>query len=84
MAGDWLDAGEYATVTDFDTSEDVIVYRYNWFGTAPVMTATSELNPDGTVDVRLLADGQEVMFLSSVSADFSVGTHVSTVGSPMS
>ena len=83
VVGDWLNDGEYATVTDFDVAEDMIVYRYDVSGPPPAMTASSVTNPDGTIDVRLMADGQEVMLLSDAGENFSVATHVRLVSSQM-
>lgn len=83
VAGDWLSSDEFATVADFDVDEDMIVYRYNQLGTPPEMAATTTTNSDGTTDVQLYADGEEVLFLANAGENFSIVSHVRTVASPM-
>ncbi|MEW2914391.1 calcium-binding protein [Leisingera sp. JC11] len=83
VAGDWLSDGEYATVTDFIASEDMIVYRYDETAAAPNLTIVSIANPDGTNDAELRADGETVLRITDVSEDFNLEAQVALVASPM-
>ncbi|MBY6138397.1 calcium-binding protein [Leisingera daeponensis] len=83
VAGAWSTSGFAAVVTDFDTSEDMIVYRYDEAGADPELTSETISNADGTIDVRILADGLAVLHLQDVGTDFDLATHVSLVASPV-
>ena len=83
VAGDWSTSGYAATVTDFDTSEDMIVYRYDESGSEPDLTMSSTTISGGTIDVEIQADGVAVLYMQNVGADFDLATHVSLVAAPM-
>jgi len=83
VAGAWSTSGFATTVTDFDTSEDMIAYRYDETGTEPEMTTSSVVASDGSVNVEIFADGTSVMMLQNVGSDFDLSTHVTLVASPI-
>ena len=83
VAGDWSTSGYAATVTDFDTSEDMIVYRYDETGAEPEMTMNSDVASDGSVDVEIFADGISVLMLQNTGPDFDLSVHVTLVASPI-
>ena len=83
VTGDWNSSFFTSLVTDFNTAEDMIVYRYDETGSEPVMTMETAANDDGTMDVRILADGLAVMDLQDVASDFDLATHVTLVAAPM-
>ena len=83
VAGDWSKSGYAATVTDFDSSDDMIVYRYDETDAEPTMTANSSVNSDGTVNVEIFADGISVMMLENTDSNFDLSTHLTLVASPI-
>jgi len=83
VAGDWSTSGYAATVTDFDTSEDMIVYRYDETSSEPELTMSSTTISEGTIDVEIQADGVAVLYLQNVGADFDLATHVTLAAAPM-
>jgi Ca2+-binding RTX toxin-like protein len=78
LTGDWQSPGAGAEISDFSTGNDLIVYQYDETGAEPVMTATTTANPDGTVNVTLMADGETVMLIRNTDAGFDIATHVAT------
>lgn len=83
VTGDWSNSPHTATVTDFDTNGELIVYRYDETGPAPAITMDAEENSDGTSNITLFADGTPVLSLLNVAPDFDLATHVRLVEAPM-
>ena len=83
VVGDWSTSGYVATVTDFDTSEDMIMYRYDETGSEPEISMNMTANPDGTTNVEILANGLPVLNLENVADDFDISTHLGMIASPM-
>ncbi|EBA16119.1 type I secretion target repeat protein [Roseobacter sp. SK209-2-6] len=83
VVGDWSTSGYVATVTDFDTSEDMILYRYDETGSEPEISMNMTANPDGTTNVEILANGLPVLNLENVADDFDIATHLGMIATPM-
>lgn len=83
VIGDWSTSGFAATVTDFDTCEDMIVYRYDETGSEPNLTMNSIVTSEGTTNADTQADGLLVLKLQNVRADFDLAAHVTLAAAPM-
>ncbi|NIZ60781.1 hypothetical protein DL239_07320 [Sedimentitalea sp. CY04] len=75
IVGDWLAGDGSATVTDFDSEEDTLVYLFDDGETPPVITSTLKTNSEGGVDAFVLADGQEVVRLVGAGPTFDPASH---------
>ncbi|WP_174144817.1 calcium-binding protein [Leisingera sp. ANG59] len=76
IVGDWIDAKDDAvTVTDFNTSEEVLVYSHDGQGPLPEFSVTRD--DDGTGEGQgsalVFADGVLVARLSGAGGSFSLG-----------
>jgi Ca2+-binding RTX toxin-like protein len=83
VAGAWSTSGYAATVTDFDTNQDMMVYRYDETSAEPEMTMNSVVASDGSVNVEIFADGISVLMLQNTGPDFDLSAHVTLVASPI-
>jgi Ca2+-binding RTX toxin-like protein len=61
--GFWMGTGETATVTDFNTTEDVLLYRYDEAGAEPTITFAAG---EDTLDAQMLVNGEPNVILKGV------------------
>ncbi|WP_417816856.1 calcium-binding protein [Tritonibacter scottomollicae] len=73
--GYWLEAGDRATINDFNVDEDVMLYRYAG-DVAPELAHDTVLNSDGTTDVEVTANGEVVAYLENVGDGFDPESHL--------
>jgi Ca2+-binding RTX toxin-like protein len=85
VSGDWFQGGGDAPeITDFDTGEDAIVYRYDETGPEPVLSTEVYPHVDGlTGNVIIEADGEPAFVLKDVSLDFDLASHVTLLAAPI-
>ncbi|MBY6055933.1 calcium-binding protein [Leisingera daeponensis] len=81
VTGYWSEAGNPASVTDFNLDEDQLVYYYDFGETAPELTLESEDNETGGQDAILYADGVAVMRVADAGGELTLATHVTMVES---
>ena len=76
VTGDWV-KGEAATeITDFDASEDVLLFGYDETLPEPVLTMVAEDNGEGGSDAIVMADGVEVIRLANLGMTFDVSNDI--------
>lgn len=73
ILGTWMDDAGPATVTDFSTDEDTLVFAYDQAGEAPEMTLEYTLDPDGNpMDALLFANGDLMAVVQGTGASFTL------------
>ena len=64
--GDWVEGSAPATITDFDSSEDVLAYAYDTSGPPPSLSVQYTYDGSGNVDESLLfSNGHLVVRVTS-------------------
>ncbi|MDE4302738.1 calcium-binding protein [Phaeobacter gallaeciensis] len=77
FAGRWLETTEAATITDFESGEDQIVYGFNpEDGPPPRFSVFNQENEDGGSDAIVLADGVEVLRVLDQDGQFDPDRHI--------
>lgn len=76
LTASWLEGESAATVTDFDTEEDRLLYAYDPADGEPEMTMELVENEDGTSDALISANGSAVMRIEDQDETFDLAEHL--------
>lgn len=72
LTGHWVEENGGAVITDFDPSEDQIVYGYDQADGFPQLTLQSREGEDGSMDAVLLHNGTEILTIVGQGDSFNL------------
>ncbi|MEP2718573.1 type I secretion protein [Pseudophaeobacter sp.] len=76
VTASWLEGQEAATITDFDTEEDRLIYAFDPADGEPALTMELVENRDGTSDAVISANGSEVIRVLEQDDSFDLAEHI--------